>query len=89
MSKTYYLTFGTTGDPRTFVGLAPTFLIFNNAGSAVTPPSIAAVTGATGFYSFTWGTTTPICFMADAATTSPGAVGRYVIGAIDPADRAD
>lgn len=89
MSKVYYLTFGTTGDPRTFAGLAPTFLVFNNNGTAVTPPSISAVSGATGFYSFTWGTTTPICFMADAATTSPGTVGRYVVGSIDPADRAD
>jgi len=89
MAKVYYLTFGTTGDPRSFPGLAPTFLTFNNNGSAVTPPSISAVTGATGFYSFTWGTTTPICFLADAATTSPGAVGRYVTGSIDPVDRAD
>lgn len=88
MSKTYYMTFG-TGDPRTFTGLAPTFLTFNNAGSAVTPPSISEVTGATGFYSFTWGVTTPICFLVDAATTSPGTSGRYVKGSIDPADRID
>jgi hypothetical protein len=88
MAKVYYITFG-TGDPRTFTGLAPTFLTFNNNGTVVTPPSISEVTGATGFYSFTWGTTTPICFLADAATTSPGTSGRYVKGAIDPADRAD
>lgn len=88
MAKTYYLTFG-VGDPRQYAGLAPTFLIFNNNGSAVTPPSISAVAGATGFYSFTWGTTTPIAFLADAATTSPGSNARYVWGALDPADRAD
>jgi len=88
MSKTYYVTFG-TGDPRQFTGLSPTFLTFNNAGTTVTPPSIAEVTGATGFYSFAWGTTTPIAFLIDAATTSPGTAGRYVKGSIDPADRAD
>ena len=89
MAKVYYLTFGTTGDPRTYPGLAPTFLIFSNNGSAITPPSISAVTGATGYYSFTWGATTPICFLADAATTSPGTAGRYVQGSVDPADRSD
>src|SRR6478752_6806016 len=89
MAKTYYLSFGGSGDPRQWTGLAPTFLIFNNAGVAVTPPAISAVTGATGYYSFTWGTTTPIAFLADAATTSPGTSGRYVRGAIDPSDRID
>src|SRR5579872_4617890 len=87
--KTYFLAFGTNGDPTQFGGLSPTFTIFNNLGSAITPPSISAVTGATGFYSFNWGTTSPIVFMADAATTSPGTVGRYVFGSLDPADRAD
>lgn len=89
MAKTYYLQFGTSADSRQYFGLAPTFLIFNNNGTPVTPPSISAVTGATGFYSFTYGTTTPIVFLADAATTSPGTSGRYVSGAIDPNDRAD
>lgn len=89
MAKTYYLSFGGSGDPRVFTGLAPTFLTFNNAGTTVTPPAISEVTGATGYYMFTWGTTTPIVFLADAATTSPGTSGRYVRGSIDPADRID
>lgn len=88
MSKTYYLRFG-SGDPRTLTGLSPTFLIFSQNGSNVTPPSIAEVTGATGLYSFAWGTTTSIVFLADAATTSPGVSGRYVVGALDPVDRVD
>jgi len=88
MAKTYYLQFG-SGDPRQFFGLAPTFLTFNNNGTAVTPPGISNVVGATGFYSFSWGTTTPIVFLADAATTSPGTNGRYVSGALDPVDRSD
>lgn len=85
--KTYYVTFG-SGDPRPNFGLAPTFVIFNNSGSAVTAPSIAAVAGATGFYSFTYGATTPIAFLIDGFTTGLGAY-RYVQGSIDPADRSD
>lgn len=88
MAKTYYMRFG-SGDPRTYTGLSPTFLIFSQNGTNVTPPSIAEVTGATGIYSFSWGTTTSIAFLADAATTSPGSSGRYVVGSLDPADRID
>lgn len=87
MAKVYYVRFG-TGDPGPYFGLAPTFLCFNNNGTAVTPPSIAAVTGATGFYSFTYGPTTPIAFLIDGFTTGLGAY-RYVTGSIDPADRTD
>lgn len=89
MAKTYWMRFG-SGDPRTYTGLAPTFLIFKDKdGNNVTPPSIAEVGSGTGLYAFTWGTTTPIGFLADAATTSPGADARYVSGALDPVDRVD
>ena len=88
MAKTYYMRFG-SGDPRTYTGLAPTFLIFSQNGTPVTPPSVSEAPASSGIYSFTWGTTTPIAFLADAATTSPGTVGRYVTGALDPADRID
>ncbi len=90
MAKTYTLQFG-SGDPRVFTGLNATFLIFANAssGATVTPPSITELFAGTGIYKFTWGTTTPIAFLADAATTSPGTAGRYVSGSLDPADRAD
>jgi hypothetical protein len=87
--KTYWLRFG-FGDPRVYTGLAPTLLIFkDNSGTNVTPPSVAEVGSGTGLYAFSFGTTVPIGFLADAATTSPGAAGRYVAGSIDPADRAD
>lgn len=91
MAKNYTVSFG-TGDPRGLTGLAPTFLSFYNlaTGTTNTPPTIAeTITGKTGIYTFTFGTTQPISFLIDAATTSPGANGRYVIGQIDPADRAD
>lgn len=96
MAKTYFLRFG-FGDPRTYTGLAPTFLQFTQFdGTQVSPPAItenynvnAGVTTGTGVYKFTFGTTLPISFLADAATISPGPQGRYVSGCIDPADRAD
>lgn len=88
MAKSYYLQFG-TGDPRTFTGLVPVFQFFKLAnGSNVTPPAISEVS-TTGIYTFTWGTTTSITFLADAATTSPGTSNRYVAGSLDPADSID
>src|SRR5690606_30712134 len=87
--KTYFMRFG-SGDPRQFAGLQPTFLMFKLSDDTdVTPPAISEVGSSSGIFYFQWGTTTPITFLADAATTSPGAIGRYVSGAIDPADRAD
>lgn len=87
--KTYYVRFG-TGDPRQYAGLAPTFLMFKLSNNTdVTPPSISEVGSSSGLFSFQYGTTTAIAFLIDAATTSPGTTGRYVTGAIDPADRTD
>lgn len=88
--KTYSVQFG-IGDPRTYTGLTPTLLIFVNLASGATlvaPAFSEALTGS-GLYKFQYGTTTPIGFLADAATTSPGTQGRYVAGQIDPADRSD
>lgn len=89
--KNYTVTFG-SGDPRGFTGLAPTFLTFYNltTGTTNAPPSIAeTIAGKTGVYTFQYGVTQAISFLLDAATTSPGANGRYVTGQIDPSDRAD
>lgn len=79
-----------SGDPRTYTGVAATFLLFKTSdGTNITPPGITEVPSGTGIYYFDWGTTTSISFLADAATTSPGAAGRYVFGALDPVDRMD
>lgn len=89
--KSYSVQFGTSGDPR-ISGLAPTFLAFFNiaTGASVAPPTCSELGGASfGFYTFNYGTTQPIVFLLDAATTSPGASGRYVFGQLDPNDRAD
>jgi hypothetical protein len=87
MAKTYYVSWPSTasGDPRGNFGLTPTFLIFNQNGTPVSAPGISNVVGATGIYSFIWGTTTPICFLIDGFTTGLGSV-RYIPGSIDPAD---
>ncbi len=86
--KTYYVRFG-SGDPRTYSGLAPTFLTFNTYGTGVTPPGITSVIGATGYYAFQYGVTTPIAFLIDGATTGLATADRYVSGSIDPMDRSD
>lgn len=88
MAKSYFMRFG-AGDPRGFTGLAPTLIIFKDpGGSNIAAPTISEVPTATGLYTFSYGATTPIVFLADGFTTSLGA-GRYVTGAIDPSDRAD
>lgn len=88
--KTYSVQFG-VGDPRTYTGLNPTLLIFVNiaSGATLVAPSFSEALTGSGIYKFQYGTTTPIAFLADAATTSPGTNGRYVVGQIDPADRSD
>jgi hypothetical protein len=87
MSVDYLLQFG-TGDPRTYTGLAATFLIFKDTtGNNVTPPGITEIPSSTGLYYFTWGVTTSIYFLADAATTSPGTAGRYIAGNLVQSDR--
>ncbi len=87
--KTYWVRFG-GGDPRTTSGLSPTFLLFyNNLGSVITPPAISEIAASSGLYSFAWGTSVPMAFLIDGATTGLGSVNRYITGSLDPADRAD
>lgn len=88
--KYYGVRFG-SGDPRTYTGLAPTFLYFVNmaTNATIAPPTITEMFANTGIYTFSYGTTTPMAFLIDAATTTPGSNGRYVNGQLDPADRAD
>ncbi len=90
MSKAYSVQFG-AGDPRTYTGLSPTFLIFARLtdGATLAPPSITEALTGSGFYTFSYGVTQPIAFLVDAATSSPGTAGRYVSGQIDPNDRSD
>lgn len=86
MAVDYFVRFG-FGNPADYTGLSPTFLVFKDAsGANITPPSIAEVGTTTGVYKFSYGTTTYMTFLVDAATTSPGNQGRYVSGSLSPAD---
>lgn len=82
------MTFGAT-NPQNLSGLSPTFLAFVRMtdGQTLTPPSVTELAGQ-GLYSFQYGTTQPIAFICDGFTTLLG-LGRYVVGQIDPSDRAD
>lgn len=88
--KIYTLQFG-SGDPRLLTGLVPVFDFFQDlvTGATLSGPAISETYVGSGIYKFSWGTTNPISFLADAATTSPGTAGRYIAGQLDPADRAD
>jgi hypothetical protein len=88
--KNYAIRFG-SGDPRSSTGLAPTMVYFirQSDGQTIAPPGFSEVLTGSGLYSFQWGTTQAMVFLADGATSSLGTGGRYVTGALDPADRAD
>lgn len=83
--KTYLLKFG-LGDTRVYTGLAPTFLSFATVNGATTAPSISEFATASGLYYFQASPNLAVTYLADAATTSPGATLRYVSGSIDPND---
>lgn len=89
MSKVYYARFG-TGNPGTYTGLSPTFLVFQQSnGTGVTKPSIAEVGSGTGIYGFTATPSFSISFIMDGATTGLLSGVRYVTGSLDPADEID
>lgn len=91
-TKVYWLKFG-SGDPRTYTGLAPTFLqFFDSTGQTLAPPSIAEIKfgGATasGAYGFSYNigitSVNSIYFLAYSATTSTVGSDAYVTGVLDP-----
>lgn len=88
--KNYSVAFG-SGNPQQYSGMTPTLLVFFNLASGLTLPGPTFTEGLTGsgIYTFQYGATTPIAFIAYSVTTSPGSVGSYVSGQIDPADRSD
>lgn len=89
IAKTYYLTFG-TGDPRSWTGLAPTFLIFKKFdGTAVTAPGITEPIAGSGIYQFTVAPSFSIAFLAYGNTTLLPAAPAYVPGSLDPIDAND
>ena len=88
-NKVYYLRFG-SGDPRTFTGLAPTFLIYKKFdGTALTAPGITEPIASSGIYQFTTSPSFSIAFLAYGNTTSIPSASAYVVGNLDPTDAND
>lgn len=85
--KTYYCRFG-SGNPATYTGLAPTFIVFRNSAGVTTAPSISEVS-TSGIYKFDYECNGTIAFVIDGATTGLVAADRYVAGALDISDRTD
>lgn len=89
MAANYFLRFG-FGNPANYTGLSPTFLTFKDAaGNNFAGVSLTEVPSSTGIYTFLYGGTLPVSFVADAATTSPGVQGRYVTGSVEPVTVTD
>lgn len=88
MSKTYYITFGST-DPRIYSGLAPTLIIFaDQNGNPLAAPAITEPLAGSGYYKFVSEPTLSIFFLADAGGTVV-ASDRYIKGALDPIQAVD
>ncbi len=83
MAKTYWFTFSTQ-DPRTYTGLAPTFVQFvNQLGQTLAPPGITESPVGFGFYrsDYTVGLSTSIAFLVDGGATLSSSI-RYITGNI-------
>lgn len=88
MAKNYFLQFG-AGDPATYTGLTPTFIIFSAFGtSALTAPGITESPVGSGFYGFNYEPVIPVVFKVDGGASVPSA-DRYITNALDPIQAVD
>ncbi len=90
MVKKYGIVF-TSGDPRVYTGLTPTFLTFAALdGTSVAVPAFFESLTSSGLYAFsaTLLPDTPIYFLADGTASAPTAT-RYIAGILDPSDGID
>lgn len=79
----YVVQFG-TGNPSTYAGLSPTFIVWNVVGiGATTPPAVTQVPTSSGLYYFTYAPTSAVAFVLDGTSSITTAAVRYVSGAID------
>ncbi len=90
-TKNYLLKFG-GGNPASFAGLSPTFILFEIGPTlpwaAVTPPGITEISTASGLYTFAYQATLPIAFVADGGAAL-ASTDRYVTGILDPIQAVD
>lgn len=90
MAKTYWFTFSTQ-DPRTYTGLAPTFIQFvNQLGATLPPPGITESPAGFGFYrsNYTVGASTSVAFLVDGGATLSSSI-RYISGNIFGTENLD
>jgi len=84
--RNYFLRFG-NGNPASFSGLSPTFLVFmNGSGATIAPPGITEILPSSGLYRFQYYATQTIAFTADGSTSGIDDSLRYVCGTLDPVD---
>lgn len=91
MSKPYWVQFG-SGNPQSFAGLTPTFILFiSNGGTAMTPPSIAEAGVSTGLYTFMYepNATFAIAFTVDGGSSIAASSDRYITGVLDAVSAVD
>ena len=85
-AKTYFVRFS-TGNPTTYTGLSPTFILFTVVAGVTTPPGITEVPTSTGIYYFNYDALGPLAFVIDGATTSLVTADRFIAGSLDPLDQ--
>lgn len=91
IAKNYLLKFG-SGNPSSYSGLSPTFILFEIGPTlpwvGITSPGITEISSGSGLYTFAYQATLPIAFVADggAALSSND---RYVTGILDPIQAVD
>lgn len=86
-SKSYFVRFG-SGNPATYTGLAPTFIVFRTVVGTTTPPGFSELS-TTGIYRFDYDIRGQIAFVIDGATTGLANADRYVSGVLDLTDQMD
>lgn len=95
MAKTFWVQFG-SGNPQTFAGLTPTFVIFEGyipglGGTTLPSPSIVEAGVSIGLYVFQYepSPTFAIGFTVDGGSSISSSGDRYVSGALDPIAAVD
>lgn len=82
--STFLVQFG-AGNPSTYTGLAPTFIVFTAIGVGnTTPPGITEVPTSTGLYYFNYAPQSAVAFVLDGTATITSNPIRYVSGLLDP-----
>ena len=91
MSTRYGVKFG-SGNPQTYAGLTPTFIILiDNLGATYAGPSITELGSSIGFYKFEYAPSPTLTFFftIDGGAAIVDTASRYISGSIDPVINVD